>query len=360
MKKTLLLSAALMAAGMTTQAQYKLTNGYDLKFDATKHTVYKYAAGDAQAGYYFGTNSLDDRYFAQRFDFNGWNDSVTVLGVIGIWEGYTTPASIKSIDMKLWTATRKAYPATVPVAGSWKYIAPGTELASASVIYLPTLKLTGTDTSFRYFSAPKGVPMAHATRDTRDNSLFVGFDMLSCLPYATHSDSIGLASTISSSYQLYVLDTFKRDTVSTSPLTINYSVDSLVNSPSLIYNSVSKIWQNSYLYKGKMVDFLIAPIFGTIFTGIESVTNGNLSFYGNYPNPASNKTNFKFGIKEVADITIRIVDGMGRTVNVVQLPKQSPGTHVYEMDLSSFATGNYIYTVSTASASMGATFTVIK
>jgi hypothetical protein len=362
MKKTILLAATLLAGGITAQAQFKLVNGYDLKFDAAKDTCYKYGAGDAQKGFYYGTNSLDDRMFAQRFDFNGFTDSITVAGVIGIFKGYASATSSKSIDLKVWSGTRKDYPAALkPSAGPWKYMAPNADLATIPIVYLSGLKLTtGRDTSFRLLSTPVGVPLARATKVPTDGSFFVGYDMISSLPYATHLDSIGLVSTISSSFVPYVYDTIKRDTVSKTPLTIKFTIDSLINSPSLIFNQGNKVWQSSYLYKNKMVDFRIAPIFSKISTSAGSVSTANLSFFGNYPNPASNMTNIKFGLKEAADVSIRVFDQTGRMINMIELPKQTTGTHEYQLDLSSYAAGNYVYTVSTQEASMGAVFSIVK
>lgn len=65
----------------------------------------------------------------------------------------------------------------------------------------------------------------------------------------------------------------------------------------------------------------------------------------NYPNPASGKTSIDIIVPEAQNIQLKIYDIMGRTVYTVVDDYLNSGKQTFEIDLSNFAPGIYIYRV---------------
>ena len=86
---------------------------------------------------------------------------------------------------------------------------------------------------------------------------------------------------------------------------------------------------------------------------------------GNYPNPFNPTTTVQFDLPEASEVTITVVDMLGRVAMTVPSQVFPAGTqHRVELDASSLASGMYVYQVTahgaTSSYAKSATMTLIK
>jgi hypothetical protein len=65
----------------------------------------------------------------------------------------------------------------------------------------------------------------------------------------------------------------------------------------------------------------------------------------NYPNPFNPTTNIRFSIEATKDVTLKVVDVLGREVATLVSQTLAPGTYTVKWDASSFPSGVYFYTV---------------
>ena len=84
---------------------------------------------------------------------------------------------------------------------------------------------------------------------------------------------------------------------------------------------------------------------------ISGVTRKDLTFFGNYPNPAVNSTNIKFSLAAATDVTIYITDMSGRTINTISQAGLAAGEHTVPVSTENMPAGNYIYLVRTGTGS---------
>lgn len=85
----------------------------------------------------------------------------------------------------------------------------------------------------------------------------------------------------------------------------------------------------------------------------------------NYPNPFNPTTTLRFNLTERAEVSIEVVDVLGRVVLTQQLGRFAAGkNHHFQLDASSLASGVYLYRLSaqtgTAMLHAGGKFTLIK
>ncbi len=67
----------------------------------------------------------------------------------------------------------------------------------------------------------------------------------------------------------------------------------------------------------------------------------------NYPNPFNPSTNITFNLPEASEVTLQVLDILGRKVATLVNGKLSAGAHNINFDASSLASGMYIYTIQT-------------
>ena len=293
-------------------------------------TMYSYPAG----GFVTGPNSFGDRGFAERYEINGHDSSVTVIGVMSHFGGKVNPASTHSVNFKVWGLTP-----LVPITSSWAYNSfPG---AGLDTITVPVTHLgigTTVDTVKSFF-------FPHPT-DTIQGAFFVGYDMT--YNYSSlNGDTLGLYST--------------QNGVRNSPFYNIVMSTTLTEEPDTTYDTVIVVqnatlwsdnnWRENYTQNDSIFNNLaIYPIvvIGQP-TGIGSVTRNGLTFFGNYPNPASETTNIRFSLANPADVTISVMDMNGREVKNIKQLHLSASEHNIPLNVSSLAPGVYVYSIVTSS-----------
>lgn len=291
-------------------------------------TIYSYGI---DSGYVTGPNVYGDRGFAERYEINGSDSSVKIIGVMSQFGGHVNAASTQTINFKIWGLSSQ-----IAVTSSLAYNS--FPLGGLDTLTVPVTQLgigTTVDT-VKSFLFPRPT-------DTIQGAFFVGYDMT--YNFSTLIDTFGLYSTQDGArtapwYNIITnIDDFTNDTT--------YDTVIIVQNATLWSDNV---WHENYTQNDSIKNNLaIYPI--VIIgqpTGINGVTRNNLTFFGNYPNPATSQTNIKFSLSKNADVTLKLTDMQGHIINTIQLNAQGIGEHVINLSTSELATGNYFYSIITS------------
>lgn len=297
------------------------------------------------SGRLFGMNKFGYKGFAQLYRFSSIDRTTPVdttynlLGVYAIFAGTATPTSSKTATITLWKRDASKY----AIAGRPKfyiYGVPQSGTVATKSFTFPQLKLN-TLASY-YFAAPiTGI----------NYDLYAGYTLSNYSYGSLGGDTIGLATSANTNGGTYTLEAGTGDT--------------LVSTNTLIQNSAGN-WLSPGFELNRSGDLVIFPIIKlscascTSSTGIR-YTQNNLTILGSYPNPAVNSTNIKFALMRNADVTIFITDVQGRQVKTIKHDKLSNGEHVFNINTSDMAAGNYTYLVLTSLGDgIASEFTVVK
>lgn len=87
----------------------------------------------------------------------------------------------------------------------------------------------------------------------------------------------------------------------------------------------------------------------TLTTGLKTVTQ-SLAF-DLYPNPATQRAQVDFNLEKAGDVTMQVVDKMGKLVYTYSEPSMNPGEHTFELNTSDFAKGIYMVNIKSAAGS---------
>ena len=68
-----------------------------------------------------------------------------------------------------------------------------------------------------------------------------------------------------------------------------------------------------------------------------------------FPNPLSDRVQVQFTLQETQNVVIKMVDGLGKTVQVIHNRSLHPGQHNIDIDMGKYATGQYYINVMTDS-----------
>ena len=91
---------------------------------------------------------------------------------------------------------------------------------------------------------------------------------------------------------------------------------------------------------------LISNVVTNISTEDEGILPEEFALNGNYPNPFNPTTSIQFDLPEPAEVTVNVVDMLGRVVLSVPGQKFQAGrSHQIQLDASSIASGVYVYQV---------------
>ena len=66
---------------------------------------------------------------------------------------------------------------------------------------------------------------------------------------------------------------------------------------------------------------------------------------GNYPHPATDLTQISIQLDKVSNLTVEVVDIMGKVIYTEEKAKLAPGSHQVTFQVSSLAAGLYTYSV---------------
>ena len=299
---------------------------------------------DSDLFFYFGTGSNDDsgytfgmssdgfNAFAQRYDFNGSDSAIEVLGVIGVFGGNVQPTSIATFNFDCWTKS-----APIPITSTFMFNGLPDSLLGSVTVADSALHVGDSVGEYAAFFA---TPTHYLT-----DSFFVGYD----LSYTWgHTNNDTLTAFVTSSRTESVYDVVSGDTI--------------INNQNVSFSPVDTFWLDNGYNLGIQCELFMFPIVTTHVTeGFNGISRNNLTFYGNYPNPATDNTNIKFSLANSTDVTITISDMAGRTINTITETSLAAGMHIVPVATANMPAGDYIYLVRTASNDgMAGKMSVIK
>ena len=312
MKKLFLI--VLCFAGMVAHAQ-KVRHGYGIRPTAGPVLAKPTGIGDTVimtnipdtsagrllygvpgGGYTSGTNVYNDLAFAERYSFSANDSTVSVLGVVTLFNGSVTPGSSKTVMLRLWKqGNERAINARLYYEGF-----PATCVDSLSVP-VTALGIGPTDTLKTFmFSAPA---------DTFKAPFFVGYSMN--YNFNTLSgDTVALA--MSADGTRHTQQSHLRYNLGTAGDTL--SVDTLLH----VQNATQWTdygWRDNYTENDSLDNHLaIFPIVRVNpGLGTTPVVRG-LSLAGVFPNPATNTAAISFSLQQATTVSLLVADAAGRIV----------------------------------------------
>ena len=311
-----------------------------------------YTAGN-DSGYLTGTDAFGDMGFAERYDINGADSSLVVIGVVAQFHGTVNPSSTHTITFNVWSVGVPA-----PVTATFGYSGFPNNNLDSLVVPLTQLGIGTTADTIKTFLFP-------TYSDTVQSSFFIGYTMN--YNFATLAgDTIGLACSMNGdrTSPVYTVTTYT-DSVLNAAGTADSAItitDTTVNVQNATQWS-DFVWHDNYTDNDSLFNNLaiypIVVISGP--TAVKGVTRNDLTFFGNYPNPAVNTTNIKFSLLKNADVAIQIMDMSGRIINTISNPRLSMGEHIIPVNTSSLPTGDYIYTIRTSGGDgIASKMTIVK
>lgn len=321
-------------AAKTTAVGDTITMSHILSTD----TLALYLAGSVDSGYITGMDAFGDKGFAERYYADTAN--VSVLGIISEFTGTVSPSSTKTVVFNAWSVGPKTVWSAIPSGNVYNSGFPNTSLASVTkpITALGIATVAGAPDTLKsyWFTTPSA----------EVNKFFVGFTI--DYTYATMAgDTIAVLGTQQGERHIAGYTVSGTDTIVQNVNVTMYS---------------DNTWHDNANDNFRLFNhLLLIPILKIGSTnGVNGVTKNNLTFFGNYPNPATTSTNVKFGLKNEADVTI-VVSAMNGAVVSTTTQHYAAGTQVVELNTANLAAGEYIYVVRTSTGEgMASKMTVIK
>jgi hypothetical protein len=287
-------------------------------------TLY-YATGDS--GYVAGTDAFEDKGFAERYDFKASDSTLKVIGVIARFGGRINPASTKAVTFNVWAQGPKAVSFRPTIFNN------GLPAASLASKIVPITQL--------------GIGLADTAADTTKAHYF---------PTATSflSDSFFVGYTINYTWAGLAGDTIglysNQDGERSEPGYFAISTsDTTINNVNVTQYADNTWHDNNVENFSLFNNLMIFPIVvvGPGIGAVGGVTKNDLTFLGNYPNPATNSTNIKFALAQQTDVTVEIMDLNGRSIRQVSRKSLSAGEHFIPVNTADLPAGEYLYLVRT-------------
>lgn len=305
----------------------------------------KFGPGDTAVFYIYnndtgmmtGLSAWGDKAFAERFDVNPADSTMQVIGVGAQFTGTYMPTSTKTVNLKVWSEGAKTTFLRPTLNNSGL---PGTELATVTrnINQLGIATTSGAPDTIKY------VLFATPTAMLNDN-FFVGYTC-NYTPTALAGDTICVAT--------------NQDGERNEPFTTTLTVtDTTINNVNAVMD-FSGAWNDMSVNLGLFANLMVFPIvkIGPGTSMVHGVTRKDFTFFGAYPNPASNSTNVKVAITNAADVTIEIADMSGRNIST-SINSLNPGEHTIAVNTSALASGQYLCIVRTSTGNAIATLLTI-
>ena len=284
-----------------------------------------YAGNASDSGFLSGTDAFGDMGYAERYDFNGADSSLKVIGIMSLFGGWVNPATTKTVTFYTWTVGLQ-------------------ESAGFPNVYdsgFPDIALDSVTVPITHLGIGGGDTMP----DTFKTFFFTS-------PTAWLTQSFFSGYTINYNFALLNGDTIgvytSPDGDRTSPLYTISGADTIINNQSVT------MFNDGYWYDNASDNFFLAnnfylfPIVVVKNTlSVKGITNSGLTFFGNYPNPATNSTNIKFSLSTNSDVTITITDLNGKSVNTIKAPGLNAGEHTIPVQTTGMKAGDYLYIIRT-------------
>jgi hypothetical protein len=319
----------------------KTTSIYDTLTNtvlADTPTLY-YAGMTSDSGFLSGTDAYGDMGYSERYDFNSTDSNLQVIGVVTLFGGTVNPASTKNVTFYTWNVGPQVLVSTNVYESGF----PNTALDSVTV---PITKL--------------GIATADTLADTFKTFLFT-------TPTAYLKTSFFVGYQINYDYTALAGDTIGLYTTTqyerTTPVVTLSGVDTIVNNQNAtLYNDGSGWHDNATDNFDLPYEFYIYPIVSARnVLSVKGITKNNLTFFGNYPNPAVNSTDVSFSLANNTGVTLQVTDMSGRVINTIKQSNLGAGSQTININTSNMQAGDYIYLLRTTEGDgFGGKLTVVK
>ncbi|HXS38315.1 MAG TPA: T9SS type A sorting domain-containing protein [Flavipsychrobacter sp.] len=326
----------------TSDKGAKTTRVYDTLINNNKqltNTIYDLYVDNVyplDSGYYLGMNAYNYRGCAESYGVSVTADtSVSIDGALSIWRGNYNFGTKQTLNIQVWgldTVATEGLDSASFLTGfpsSSQVLASQTvSIANLGINKVPVLDSIYEDSvNVTMFSSPA----------VTQGPFFLGYE-ISYNWAAVNGDTITLRSTpinsATGSHKNYFYVNASGDTI--------YHVRNAVE----VYPGT---WVDPYWNGYLNVDLSIVPIihkFNNI-EGVRSITKNDLTFFGNYPNPATTSTNIKFSLNHKTDVKVMVMDMNGRVLNTIIQPALTSGEHVITLPTTNMPVGTYIFMIST-------------
>ena len=283
------------------------------------------------SGYIFGTNPETlIRGVAEQFHFRYKTDTgMLVIGFQTAFGGRVRSNSTRVLTFNMWKKAAetpdgtKTFNSGLPGASITSLAVPAQRLGTSSTG-------NGADSikSF-YFAAPQTLAKA-------DSDFFMGYTV-PAYTWSGLTDTFAMRSSRSNS--------------STGVGSFLRGTDTVNRNQNVVMSSTGA-WMDQYWdYTGAFLNFSILPIVKLTASAIVGVdnyfANKDLTFFGNYPNPANDRTIVRFSLQTATTVSLVITDLNGRTIHTEPAQKLNAGAQELVVNVSNFAAGNYVYTLTT-------------
>ena len=299
-----------------------------------------YTAGSTtDSGFISGMDAYGDMGYAERYDFNGADSSMKVIGTIALFGGRFNPSSSRMVKFYTWNlGPQVATPSPTAFFSGFPNIALDSVAVPVTNLGMSNSSTVPDTAKVHYFTTPT---------NNLSSSFFVGC-VFNYSYTALAGDTIGL----------FTSQIGDRSSV-------EYTVaggDTIINDQSVtMYSdgSWNDNWASNFLAPYDFYIFPVVVIEGP--TSVEGITKNHFTFYGNYPNPAISSTNIKFSLATNADVTITVADINGRTISTINEKGLSSGMHTLPVATDALAAGDYLVVMRTSEGDgIASKFTVIK
>jgi hypothetical protein len=191
------------------------------------------------------------------------------------------------------------------------------------------------------------------------SSFFAGYTMyynfLSPDSGSAGIDTIGLECTINGNRisGQYTVSARWYDTVTYD--TTHIIIDTFYDTTVIVQNATlwqDGQWHDNFTQNDSLFnDLAIYPIVVAGFpNGVKGVSKNTLTFYGNYPNPATENTELiHFSLNSAQNIDLLVYTLTGTEVDHISLGDAPAGDQLLKLDVSHYAAGQYIYLLRTGS-----------
>ncbi len=314
------------AAGKATAYGDTLTLSHIAATDSL--TIYKLDSG----GYVTGTNFWGDIAFAERYDHT--DDSgrnMQVIGLFALFSGHVMPSSGKTVTFTVWDEGAKQI-----ISATRSFRGFPDNILNTLTVPVTNLGIGATvDTLKQFYFATPTLNFY--------SSFFIGYSI--GYNYSTLAgDTLGLASTLDG------------DRFPLVDYTLSYNVSAFDTTLDTVFNvqnavmQTDSVWYDNYAQNDSIRNNL--AIYPIVISGspasVKGITRNNLTFFGNYPNPATDNTSIRFSLAANTDVTVQLMDMAGRTLSTVKENNLSTGEHIISLNTSQLPAGEYVYLLRTS------------
>ena len=97
-------------------------------------------------------------------------------------------------------------------------------------------------------------------------------------------------------------------------------------------------------------------------TSVEDVDEiaGDFRLLGNYPNPFNPTTTIRYQLSSSVEVTMEIYNSLGQQVDIINIGRQSAGTHEINYDATNLSSGIYMVRMQVGNEVQTAKITLVK